>query len=635
VVKAEDLDAVFYESNAEFCSALTDAFNTATTTWTGWQVDATHTPVFVADGDDGYHMEYSLHGTNKRFIRVSAVGRGKEMEGTLSVFLDAATGNNIDTAADASVGQQIVVQGGGAFDVAGDPRTVPRGSYGVHRTRSIVSLGSDGNPWRIYLDGGGSIADVSSVTMKWPDGSEVLSTRLTVTEASRYIDTGGVGTITPLRVYTAGTLPEIQFARSFVDTEGSLAGLLSGVTSDSLNDANSGGVPYLTDGDAVSAAATPIADEPRGDIDLSVWTSVVAEAARGRPLITGRRYAFVGGIDFQKVLTHEMRLAGIMPSVDSAGRLTCKRLFLPTATDPVDFTLDASTTIVSDGFPQWERNSLGSVNIVEMRTGYSFREEKHLGPPVTLRDVTAIAQRKASKALKIAPLSLEGGAVTYGDAVEIAQVVTGIFGRPYSVLKITAPYTLWGSCQVGTVCSVTAPHVPNTTDGTRGITDVRALVIGRSRDLAGSTIDLTLLFVDTPAHGYAPSVFFTQSGAFSGTNLDLTAATFDDPTDSTTTKQAAHNLSDLFPVDTRVEVLEWNNATPTIRPGAVDAVTDPATLGITFDASEALTDTVAYMVRYVDAADSPTATQQLYAYLADDTARVNFATAVSAHRYTT
>ena len=79
-------------------------------------------------------------------------------------------------------------------------------------------------------------------------------------------------------------------------------------------------------------------------------------------------------------------------------------------------------------------------------------------------------------------------------------------------------------------------------------------------------------------------------------------------------------------------MLEWDNASPTVRPGDVTAVTT-TTITIDLDSAATLSSGTNYVIRYVDAADSPSTTQDDYAYLADDTAVIAFSTAAGAREY--
>src|SRR5690606_40372051 len=105
-------------------------------------------------------------------------------------------------------------------------------------------------------------------------------------------------------------------------------------------------------------------------------TDVATRAAAGRLHLTSRIYLVGGEIDLDELLSHECRLYGVFPRLDSDGKIGLAYLELPTSTAILAGTLDDGDVLVSDQPPTWERNATdGSINVVEVKSGYSLVTE--------------------------------------------------------------------------------------------------------------------------------------------------------------------------------------------------------------------------------------------------------------------
>ena len=628
-VYVSELGARFFKDNEALCAALNEAFLAKS-----WASALTwDNPRFIADGNDGYHLEYTTDATTAAAFSVQCEYR--ILEGELTVMKAQGADAALADGTTLSTSTNYRVYGFGADDWRG-ARTTPRGVFGMQRATEERATGSD-SPFRIYVDGTRDLTRFRSIMIRFFDANAAVeqvynSVFITASERSITANTAaafgavvGSGPLEPIHVFNSLTRPEVYVARSY--GVGTLRRFYRRLTEIGPLEANRGGAPLITAGSGTSA---------RGDIDLADLNAELLKIeAQGVSFRARRSYTFPGGDDLEELLTHEHRLWGVFPVITAEGRLSVRQLVQATDEQTPDFAIVADDII---GMPSWERNGLGCTNIVGFKTGYEYQTDDHEGVRISVRDVQAISTRKASKELEIAPRSRTVGSdpLTYDEAVAIAAPVLGTFGHPYSVYSVTvkrelADGTSWRNMTLGSVCTISAPWLPDTRTGQRGLTAKAAIVIGRSYILGEPTANLTLLSSDVALFGYSPTVYADGDDVTSASHT-LTVS-FSDPLSSLTTKQSGAALSDFFAVGDRIDVLEWNNAAPTVRPGAVATVTDPATLAITLDASATLSIGTDYVIRYVDAADTPSGTQDDYAYLAADDGEIDFATVKPARRF--
>lgn len=409
-------------------------------------------------------------------------------------------------------------------------------------------------------------------------------------------------------------LPEYRVRRHYVT--GTLYNFLATLSASAPADANKGAQPFLVASDL--------------DIDPDVFT----EAERGLPLLSIRRYLSSAEIELGELIAHECRLLGMFPHLSSAGKLTFSLLTLPTATTPVDFTIDDSNRIVDGDWPTWERNAWGSFNTVTIRTAYDPTEEEHTGPTFQVRDLTALSTRKNTRELEIAPLSLDthgfgaGGGYdwTYDDAVVISQKVLGIFGRPYVRIVFEAPYTLATTALVGSVGRVAFPRLPDTTTGQRGLTEAVGLVTGRMWALdMEERVQLTMIVTDEPIAGYAPSATLTNAVDGGGDQWEFDHS-LTDPEGIESMAPSGVTFADLFQVGDVVEVVEWNDATQGPQQGTISVITDTV---VTIDFDSTFTEPTTYYLRFA-AAGQVDAEQEDFAFWAASDSEIDFASGATA-----
>jgi hypothetical protein len=443
----------------------------------------------------------------------------------------------------------------------------------------------------------------AAAQIEWTDGSTPASAGIPVRQADA--DEGWIQlqALSATRYMYPGQLPRISLRRYL--GQGTIADMRDALVTLAPLLANAGGSPFITTEDVAS------------------WTAVADRAAGGRTHLTSRLYLLGGEVDLDEMVAHECRLYGVFPRLDATGKIAIAYLELPTSTAILAGTLDDGDILVSDQPPTWERNGTdGSINVVEVKSGYSLVTEDHEGTPIIVRDVTALSTRKQTKKLEIAPLSLDPDGFVWGAsaAVDVARRVLAIFGRPYSIVRVAVTADWLDVALCGTVLGLRSPRIPNVLTGTRGIGQgseqpAVGLVIGRDWDLSAETGVLTLIVSEAQTAGYAPSVFVTGSTVVSGDTYDL-VVTFNDPSGESMAPAGAV-LSDFYSVGDKLSLLIWDATTQSLQTCTVDAIDDGSDeLRVTFASAPTLTGT--RYLRFFQYDDTGlTASQRRFAFFAD------------------
>jgi hypothetical protein len=464
----------------------------------------------------------------------------------------------------------------------------PRGTAAVTRPTSPVLSGVERGTAPIDRPAG-SDGDVFLIRLPDVDGElgEPVSARYVA--AIQSLVSGAAG-------FAAGAAYvrelEITLARELV--EGDFADLIQAIIDTSPALAGFGGLPLLTADDITPPSA-----------------ALMADATAGLPQLTNRRYVLVEEIELVELVEGECRLLGIFPHLAADGSITFSRLELPTAAAPADFVIDDSNRIVDAGWPTWERNAFGSLNVIEMHAEYDAFEDEH-GDRYLLRDVIALSNRRAPKRLKIEPKSVEIVPWTVDAAAQIGRHALAIYGRPYVLATLEVPYTLATSIQIGSICAVDLPRAPDVLGGGRGYV-ANGLVVGRMWALDMEerlTIDVLLSDDAALIAGYTPAfVGDVASDVFAGS-----------PTVEGVTLQDSADLSRYYPIGTRVTVGAWDVAEATRASGTVTAVTS-TTVTIDFDGGAGSADGSDLVLRYARSDDGTASESQLlYGYIAAETA---------------
>lgn len=598
------VDISAWESTGLGSALIHSAFNSAS------YVDTDG--VFVLPTDSGWQLVWTTDSLNPSHLTLGMIGDASVIDGGLpgGVFGDILEPDYIPVpglAPEALTTYSSTTLRGG----------VPRAVWGNDSRRRGTDPDAELSVWDLFLST--TSTAFSGIDIEWKDGGDPAGYSFGVDSSLsggrvRVLPDGGV---TGVRYSYPSRDVEIR-AQRLIAT-GTLADFRDGLVALSPELANRGALPFVTTS------------------DLASWTTVVNEAAAGRPPLSIRNYKTAGEVELGELVSHDCRLLSVFPALDADGKITLRHLRLPTGTSVGDFEIDESTTLVSEQPPTWERNAVyGSINTVKIRTFYDVIAEEHTGATYVINDVTAQSIRKAPKELEIAPLSYEfvrdARVWDYDLAVGVARRVLSVFGRPYSVVRVAVPHTLLTTALCGTVAVFTSPRIPDPSTGERGVTRKGGLVIGREWDLATETGIITMMVADSPIAGYAPSVFVSASSVVSGNQYDLTV-TFDDPSGESMAPAGA-DLSDFYTVGDKLSLLVWDSTTQSLQTCTVDAIDDGASeLRVTFASAPTLTGT--RYLRFFQYDDTGlTASQRRFAFYADSSRLLdNGATLESAREY--
>ena len=619
-----------WESQRDFCLALSAQILTETGSWATWTGIDSMIAEPLANPSDGWLLK----------VRTTATPRWPIIE----VLSEIELGYRASSAAHAVVpddgsGATHVVTASKTYTIPGDAGalaggqgrrpgagTVPRGvAYtGDPPNEADPPVGSYASSpgTRLHFQSSSPIVSPTALELTYVTadrGTDITRTAVVKTSDAdkNWVtidpDFGGPVLFRPL-FYTREQIMSAEFTNNYAN--GHFADFLEQVFALAITDGNIGRVPFIVAEDFDSQA----------NLDTAVL-----DAARGRSFALNRRYVSHSGVEFLEVFTHECRLLSLFPAMTSTGTITLRPLRIPTGTDPAT-AITRANVLVDQGFPSWERHGqYGAMNLVRIKTVYDAGEEDHVGTTFVVRDATSLSINKVPRELEIAPLSEPQGTSSifddHRDAVEIARPIFGLFGAEYAVVRIDVPLSLFGVL-VGDIVTVTADSIPDVTDGTRSVAALPGIVIGRSWELDRGRGNLSLVVFYNDVAGYAPSVTISsESGA--GVNWTLTVSTTD-PDGVVEMLQTGQNISDHFAAGDQISTWKWDSASPTRISGEVDSVTDPATIVVTFDSTWTPSgdDVLGF-----DVASQATTAQQAYAYISSTAARVAFSTARRAFEF--
>jgi len=392
--------------------------------------------------------------------------------------------------------------------------------------------------------------------------------------------------------------------------------------------ANTGNVPFITSLDATTSATA---------VDL---------ATRLIPCLTDRNYNITEPISVADLIAPELLLLGMMMTLDTDGKIAFRPFFVPAKTTPVSATLTAAHVVTPFGdvgmWPGWMPAADGIISIVEL-TG-AKRVDRALSQHGLLQQVSGVGKLLNASAqtthlyrdiasisahknrglctLKIEPEATSSSDLTASDAISIAERIVSFFGRPYEVVTLKVRRTAATlALRCSSVIALTSEHVPNSGDGTRGVTSRRCLVIGRgvSYDPAedGAVVSLTLVMHPTEdgttlnIAGYAGSALTTGATDLGGNLWDIaiTAGTYA-PTGSSD--------YEFFTAGDYVDVIQINDSTPNTRTGLVIS-TSALNIRVQFTGAAPWGGAWAadYVVEFADVSYGMTDPQDDYCYTAD------------------
>jgi len=585
--------------NEALCADITAELATATS---GWSWAAGSSLVAESLGSQGWRLVYRTGSTATYVALRHSIPRAGGSVGVSPV--DIIEGGRW---LDSSGAETVSLDPNASYSIA-FRAPVPRGVIGtnydvVEHTFFSDPDSPDNTPDRIYL-GGTVVPSAAMFVAVRPDGEEgddeVMATVRSVDTTNRYV------AVRPVPYATLGPRTRIRLART-LKSGGFVHQLIEQLETDSPGLANTGAMPLLVAGDF------------DGD-----WDDVRNAIADLR--IASRTWVTAEGITLGEIIEHELRLIGCYLAMDSIAQMTIKRLSLALETDPTAITITDSKQ--SREPPGTDFNAHGHVSEVVVRQGWDPVEREHKGMSIRVRNEETVDPTVLGGVLEVAPRSLGLEVADFGievdpeDAYTLAQGVFGIFSGGYRIVTLEANLSLL-DVQLGDALLVTSSEIPNT-DGTKGVTNAVALLIGHDWSPFEGKGSLTLLMHDRRIAGYAPS-FKVASASGSGTSWTLTL-TLTNYTDQT-------NVSTWLAAGDEIRLVEYDTTGPTIQAGVVASITDPNQVEVTLDASWGGLGGAEYTLEYdVSSAVDTVApsgrrwAQKAFAFIADSTGRLTLST---------
>lgn len=509
--------AGFWRTQDAFCDALTIEIAAQLALETGFTQAMVAKPL-----DDGWCLEFITDSTTPVLMTAWA-SSATDAIGTRTVRVYHVAGdrtrNGVTAAGDEAY--QYRLTAGGL-----EPRTT-LGSVVDPSVRSEIAGLSDAqksgidvatNPaGRMYLSGVASLtSDITTAVVEWNSNgvdeggkeggftADVLAVdtsarHVTLGTPSTFGTTTAGGTTTRERAFYAAVGSEVVEARLGRGLgEGTLADFIDAITADTAQYLNTGGVPDLRAADFVSPLGT---------------TSDIADAASISPFLSRRGFTFFSPQNVKDVIKEECKLLGVIPALDSTGKITFHKIRLPSPSEVSTATLTAADIVTGQG--EWlglEPMPYGMAGRVDLSYGYDPIEDEHTKRRV-FRDVDALGRNALARTLEIKPLSVDLEAVTVEDEYAIGGRILGVFGGQYALLTVKVKLTRIGVL-VGDVVDLNWAKLPNAL-GTLGVTSQIALVVGRDWTIRSASGRLTLLVSQQRVGGYVPATKI--SGAITGT----------------------------------------------------------------------------------------------------------------------
>jgi hypothetical protein len=376
---------------------------------------------------------------------------------------------------------------------------------------------------RQYLDDVGSliIGDTVISSAEWITASTIRGDVSVLHVADVNVTDGYIvahgttstGVEVPSMLSGAGTmLPSFQMARIYSEIEGSTVAVFRDrLVEQAPLYGNDGSVPWITDD------------------DLADWDVPVFLAAQA-VWQTHRLYAFYRGEQLSEVLREEFRLLGVFPYLDADFKIALRPLTFPTEPVAEALEITGANHITDRGYGSIRAGSDGAVNRVEISRGYNPREDKYELSPVVIQDIAGISDAGGFKAvLEIKPKSgAPGGDITPAEAEYLSAPARVLFSGKITHVEVDVPLTLW-NVLVGDMVTLTIPQLPmagkrGVHDPNEGMTQRRALVVGRRWDFDDPAGTFTCLVVGLNVAGYAPTGRIA-SAAGAGTSWVVTLET--------------------------------------------------------------------------------------------------------------
>lgn len=493
---------------------------------------------------------------------------------------------------------------------------------------------------RLYCEGidAAGISATDSVVIKhafFPNGGpsgtskEITATIASVSSADGYIQIDD--TFTEPVLITEKSRIKFQD-----DNSGSLFDFMNSLTANSVK-MNLGSTPAITSDDVNLSSGSDSFQSVVGDL-----------APSNQKFLSDRKYVFKEGVEIEEILSQELQMLGGLPRIAADGKLALAKAVPAVDAQGAALALDSSNIVTpggGGGWPTFVANADGIVNVV--RVSYSMYSLP-IGPSllrslagavdveVEFKNLVSIAQHK-NRGLgvqTIAPMSMPAQPVSWSELQDlpikdIADRYFRLFSDTYYIVEVdvllgNGTTSVFANALVGDVARVTCPFIPNVSDGTMGITNKNALIIGRQWNLdpanEGAPGRIRMLMRFTANRGYAPSARITAATVVSGNQWDLTVDSND--VAGSSMWPSGTNLSDHFAAGYLVTAWQSDVATANSESGTVDSVTDPSTIRVTFAGTAPWGGSFSgtYFLRFKKAStsDDVASGQAVYAYQADN-----------------
>lgn len=347
----------------------------------------------------------------------------------------------------------------------------------------------------------------------------------------------------------------IQYAQA-----GSVTDFIAGLKFTSP-DANDGDVPFLTAADVTPWALS-------GNVSS--------------PLQTERSYSFIHERDLETILAEECKVAGHFPRLEFDGRIGLKNP--PDGSDAVvvadDHIFDDEVIITPGGgggaWPGWVAQRDGLVNVVDYKEGYDPRSDDWniKLPPFTDPDSIATHKGRGKNTMSIAPYSTAPSLPAGTDLEvfeEIAIPYLSMFSQDYADVTLKVPFTRFNVLN-GDAVLLTHVLIMNG-NGTRGVEQRAGIVVQDEWNLDPAVGDapgmLTIRISLAPQLGYAPSAGIDAHVDNGGNNWTLTCPSDTDQANIEWSTNADGAVLEHFHAGDFIEVLQWDDDTPTRVAGVV------------------------------------------------------------------
>jgi len=319
------------------------------------------------------------------------------------------------------------------------------------------------------------------------------------------------------------------------------------------------------------------------DWDTSRTAIEVNAATAGIPGLRARSYYSLKSSRLGELVSEECKLIGCYLSINSSGQIYVRRVAALGTTDTPAAAIDATSTL-SGTLPTQERNAYGIFNAVKVKTGYNWSTDDYEGPVIHVRNTAEFGSSKQARNLTITPKA--SGTITADDILSVFSSWFAMFSRPYTIVTIQVPFTLF-QVYIGDTVTLVNDKLPDYETGERGwTTPKRGTVIGRKWDLNVGTGSLTLLMTGQTYAGYTPTMFITANTG--GATVTTTTLTVNDnllsPYNTASMLPTGTDATDFFAVGDRIIIKRFNSATLSPEYGTVTGST-ATTISVTLDTS--------------------------------------------------